>query len=159
MQKNRVCIIGCGNPFMGNDGAGIAVMRRFDGRLPGVDAIDGGTGGFGLIPLMEDYEMVVIVDAMTGIGDRIGEVRTFEVPPSWDLPAYALHDIGIGEVVTIARELGYAGEIVTVGIEVGEIQAFSKNIDQEVEEGIRVAEQEILTILRERIGAPGSNHR
>ncbi|MDD3070733.1 MAG: hydrogenase maturation protease [Methanoculleus horonobensis] len=159
MQKNRVCIIGCGNPFMGNDGAGIAVMRRFDGRLPGVDAIDGGTGGFGLIPLMEDYEMVVIVDAMTGIGDRIGEVRTFEVPPSWDLPAYALHDIGIGEVVTIARELGYAGEIVTVGIEVGEIQAFSKDIDQEVEEGIRVAEQEILTILRERIGAPGSNHR
>ncbi|WP_067075905.1 hydrogenase maturation protease [Methanoculleus horonobensis] len=159
MQKNRVCIIGCGNPFMGNDGAGIAVMRRFDGRLPGVDAIDGGTGGFGLIPLMEDYEMVVIVDAMTGIGDRIGEVRTFEVPPSWDLPVYALHDIGIGEVVTIARELGYAGEIVTVGIEVGEIQAFSKDIDQEVEEGIRVAEQEILTILRERIGAPGSNHR
>jgi hydrogenase maturation protease len=92
---------------------------------------------------------------MTGIGDRTGEVLTFEVPPSWDLPAYALHDIGIGEVVTIARELGYAGEIVTVGIEVGEIQAFSRDIDPAVEEGIRVAEQKILTILREWIGDQG----
>ncbi|KDE56170.1 hydrogenase maturation protease [Methanoculleus sp. MH98A] len=155
MQKNRVCIIGCGNPFMGNDGAGISVMHLFEGRFTGVDAIDGGTGGFGLIPLMEGYERVVIVDAMTGIGDRIGEVLTFEVPPSWDLPAYALHEIGIGEVVTIARELGYAGEIVTVGIEVGEIQAFSRDIDPAVEEGIRVAEQTILTILREWIGGPG----
>ncbi|MDD4566279.1 MAG: hydrogenase maturation protease [Methanoculleus chikugoensis] len=158
MQKSRVCIIGCGNPFMGNDGAGISAMRLFDGRLLGVDAIDGGTGGFGLIPLMEGYEKVVIVDAMVGIGDRIGEVRTFEVPPSWDLPVYALHDIGIGEVVTIARELGYAGEIVTVGIEVGEIKAFSRDIDPEVVEGIRVAEQKILSILREWIGGPEGNH-
>ncbi len=153
MQKSRVCIIGCGNPLMGNDGAGISVMHLFDGRLPGVDAIDGGTGGFGLIPLMEGYEQVVIVDAMVGIGDRIGEVRTFEVPPSWDIPVYALHDIGIGEVVTLARELGYAGEIVTVGIEVGEIQAFSRDIDPEVVEGgIQIAEQKILTILREWTG-------
>lgn len=158
MQKNRICIIGCGNPFMGNDGAGISVMHRFDGKLPGVDAIDGGTGGFGLIPLMEGYEKVVIVDAMVGVGDRIGEVITFDAPPSWDLPAYALHDIGIGEVVTIARELGYAREIVTIGIEVGEIQAFSKDIDPEVEEGIRVAEQTILTILQEWIGGSGGNH-
>jgi len=158
MQKNRICIIGCGNPFMGNDGAGISVMHRFDGKLPGVDAIDGGTGGFGLIALMEGYEKVVIVDAMVGVGDRIGEVITFDAPPSWDLPVYALHDIGIGEVVTIARELGYARDIVTVGIEVGEIQAFSKDIDPEVEEGIRVAEQTILTILQGWISGSGGDH-
>ncbi len=121
MQKNRVCIIGCGNPLMGNDGAGILVMRLFEGRCSGVDAIDGGSGGFGLIPLMEGYDRVVIVDAMVGIGDRIGDVLTFEALPFRDTPACALHDIGIGEVVTIARELGYAREIVTVGIEVGEI--------------------------------------
>ncbi len=148
MQKNRVCIIGCGNPLMGNDGAGILAMRRFEG-CSGIDTIDGGTGGFGLIPLMEGYDRVVIVDAMVGISGRIGDVLTFEAPPSWDLPAYALHDIGIGEVVTIARELGYVREIVTVGIEVGEIQAFSQEIDPAVEEGIRVAEQEILRILQE----------
>jgi len=155
MQKNRVCIIGCGNPLMGNDGAGILVMRLFEGRCSGVDVIDGGTGGFGLIPLMEGYEKVLIVDAMVGLGDRIGDVLTFEAPPSWDLPAYAFHDIGIGEVVAIARELGYAAEIVTIGIEVGEIRAFSQEIDPAVEEGVRVAEQEILGILQKWAGVSG----
>ncbi len=148
MQKNRIGIIGCGNPLMGNDGAGILVMQRFEGRYPAVDCIDGGTGGLGLIPLMEAYEKVVIVDAMVGVGDRIGEVLTLEAPPSPDLPLCALHDIGIGEVVTIARELGYVGEVVTVGIEAGEIRAFSRMVDPAIEEGIRVAEREIEGILR-----------
>jgi len=147
MQKNQIAIIGCGNPLMGNDGAGVLVMQRFEGRYPGVDCIDGGTGGFGLIPLMEAYEKVVIVDAMVGVGDRIGEVLFFEAPPSRDLPACALHDIGIKEAVTIARELGYAGEVVTVGIETGEIRAFSQVIDPMVEEGIEVAAQKIHEIL------------
>ncbi|HOI12375.1 MAG TPA: hydrogenase maturation protease [Methanoculleus sp.] len=147
MQKSRVCIIGCGNPLMGNDGAGIRAIRLFEGRFPGVDVIDGGTGGFGLIPLMEGYDKVVIVDAMVGIGDNIGDVLTFETPP-WDLSTYAFHDMGIGEVVAIARELGYAGEIVTVGIEAGEIRSFSRDIDPAVEKGVRIAEQEILEILR-----------
>lgn len=158
MQKNRICIIGCGNPLMGNDGAGIRVMYLFDGKYPGVDTIDGGTGGFGLIPLMEGYEKVLIVDAMIGIGAHIGDVSVFEAPPSPDIPACALHDLGVGEVVTIARELGYVTEIVTVGIEVGEIQAFSREIDPAVEEGIRVAEEEIRRVLQrwtgETDGAP-----
>lgn len=148
MQKNRIGIIGCGNPLMGNDGAGILVMQRFEGRYAAVDAVDGGTGGLGLIPLMEAYEKVVIVDAMVGVGDRVGDVLMFEAPPYRDLPACALHDIGIGEVVTIARELGYIGEVVTIGIEAGEIRAFSRVIDPAVEEGIRVAEKEVQEILR-----------
>ncbi len=148
MQKNQIGIIGCGNPLMGNDGAGILVMQRFEGRYAGVDCIDGGTGGFGLIPLMEAYEKVVIVDAMVGVSDRIGDVLTFEAPPSRDLPACALHDIGIKEAVTIARELGYVGEVVTVGIETGETRAFSQVIDPMVEEGIQVATQKIQELLR-----------
>lgn len=147
MQKNQIGIIGCGNPLMGNDGAGVLVMQRFEGRYADVDCIDGGTGGFGLIPLMEAYERVVIVDAMVGVGDRIGEVLIFEAPPSQDLPACSLHDIGIGDAMAIARELGYVGEVVTVGIETGEIQAFSQVIDPMVEEGIQVAAQKIRDIL------------
>jgi len=156
VQKNRIAIIGCGNPFMGNDGAGYLTMQALEGRCPGVDCIDGGAGGFGLIPLMEEYDRVVIVDAMVGVGDRIGDVLVFETPPSWTLPACALHDIGVGEAVTIARELGYTGEVVTVGIEVGEIQAFSREVDPAVEEGIRVAREHILRILREWTNETGT---
>jgi len=147
VQKNRISIIGCGNPLMGNDGAGYLAMQTFEGRYPGIDCIDGGTGGFGLIPLMEEYEKVVIVDAMTGIGDRIGDVIIFETPPIQAHPACSLHDIGVGEAVAVARELGHAGEIVIVGIEAGEIRAFTREVDPEVKEGIRVAGEHILRII------------
>ncbi len=154
VQKGQTAIIGCGNPLMGNDGAGIQLMRLFEGRYPGVDAIDGGTGGFGLIPLMEGYEKVVIVDAVTGIGDHIGDVITFETPPSGDIPACALHDISVGEAVTIARELGYIAKVVIIGIEVGGIRAFSQGLDPAVEEGVRIAEKEVLRVLHGRADGP-----
>ena len=54
-------------------------MHLFE-EISGVDAIDGGSGGFGPIALMEGYDKVVIVDAMVGIGDRAGDVLTFEPP-------------------------------------------------------------------------------
>jgi len=154
MRENRIGIIGCGNPFMGNDGAGILVMQLFEGRCPGVDAIDGGTGGFGLIPLMEGYERVVIVDAMTGIGNRIGDVVVFATPPSLDLPACSLHDIGIGDAVAVARELGCAAEVVIIGIEVGDIRAFHRGVDPAVEGGVRDAEKEVIRLLREWTDEP-----
>jgi hydrogenase maturation protease len=97
---------------------------------------------------MEGYEKVVIVDAMTGIGDRMGEVVVFEALPTPGTPVCALHDLGVGEVVTLARELGYPTEIVTVGIEAGAIQAFSREIDPAVLEGIPVAEEEIRKVLQ-----------
>ena len=149
VQKNRISIIGCGNPLMGNDGAGYLTMQALEGVCPGVDCIDGGTGGFGLIPLMEEYERVVIVDAMTGIGDRIGDVVILETPPVHAHPACSLHDIGVGEAVAVARELGHAGEIVVVGIEAGEIRAFTREVDPAVREGIRVAGEHILRIIGE----------
>lgn len=152
VRKNRICIIGCGNPLMGNDGAGILAMHLLEGRFADVDTIDGGAGGFGLIPLMEGYERVIIVDAMVGVGDHVGDVLVFEAPPSPDLPTCALHDIGVGEAVAIARELGYVTEVVTIGIEVGEIRAFSREIDPAVEEGIRTAQGHILRILGEWAG-------
>jgi hydrogenase maturation protease len=149
MGKGHIIIIGCGNPLMGNDGAGLAAMRLFEGRYPDVDCTDGGTGGLGLIPLMEGYERAVIVDAMVGSGGRIGDVFIFETPPTWDRSVCALQDIGAGEAVVMAKELGYIEDAIVIGIEVGEVRAFSREIDPAVEEGIRAAREYILKILQD----------
>jgi hydrogenase maturation protease len=51
---------------------------------------------------------------------------------------------------------------VIVGIEAGEIRAFSREIDSAVEEGVRVAGREIRKILRrwtgEAVGALGNEN-
>jgi len=135
----RARVIGCGNPLMGNDGAGIRVLRMLQEEMPQVDAVDGGTGGLGLIPLMEGYDRVIVVDAITGIGDRPGDVKVFLKAPPASPSSCSLHEIGIGDAIRIAEELGSAPEIITIGIEVGTIAEFSRDIDPEVMSGVSAA--------------------
>ncbi|TAJ43834.1 hydrogenase maturation protease [Methanofollis fontis] len=139
----KVRVIACGNPYMGNDGAGFAVMERLKGEHPGIDVVDGGLGGFGLIPLMEDCDRVVIVDASTGMG-ALGEVRIFREVPSSSLFPMSLHDFGIAETIAFAREIGISAEIVVVAIEGGEIEAFSQEMSPEVRAAIPEAVRMVL---------------
>jgi hydrogenase maturation protease len=144
----KVRVIACGNPYMGNDGVGHAVMEALSARYPELDIVDGGLGGFGLIPLMEDCDRVVIVDATTGMGAP-GEVQVFhEVPPSAVFPM-SLHDFGIAETLALAREVGIMAEVVIVGIEGGEIEAFSDEMTPEVRAAVPAACDAVVRAVRE----------
>ncbi|MDN7023495.1 hydrogenase maturation protease [Methanoculleus sp. FWC-SCC1] len=142
-------VIACGNPFMGNDGAGIAVLNLLHENNPDIDAVDAGVGGLGLIPLMEECTKVVVVDAMVGIGNRIGDVRIFRGNPPARGGTLALHEIDLGDVIAVARELGIPTEVVTVGIEVGSVEEYSDRLDPAVEEGVRAAYACVLREMKE----------
>jgi hydrogenase maturation protease len=140
-------VIACGNPLMGNDGAGPSVLSLLAREHPGVDAVDGGNGGLGLIPLMEGYDRIVIVDATSGIG-RMGEIRVFRHIPADGIPSLSLHELGIGEALALARALGIAPEVIVVGIEGGNIPGFSGEMKPEV----RAAIPEACRIVLEELG-------
>ena len=59
-------VIGLGNPLMGDDGVGLAVLERLrDGwDLPDVELVDGGTWGLSLVPVIEDAERLLLIDAI-----------------------------------------------------------------------------------------------
>ena len=60
-------VLGLGNPLMGDDGLGIAALARleWEWRLPdGVRAVDGGTLGLALLPLLEEASSALILDAV-----------------------------------------------------------------------------------------------
>jgi hydrogenase maturation protease len=114
-----------------------------------VDIVDGGTGGLGLVPLLENQECVIIVDATSGLG-RVGDVRVYrEGIPAWDAPGSSFHDLGIAESVAVARTIGIAPHIVFVGIEGGTQMPLSDTMDPEVEQAIQPACAEVLRILNE----------
>jgi hydrogenase maturation protease len=134
----RVRVIACGNPLMGNDAAGPAVLALLAAEYPEIDAVDGGTGGLGLVTLMEGYDRIVIVDATSGMGEP-GEIRVFRDLPASGIPSLSLHEIGIPEALALARALGSSPEVVIVGIEGGRIQGFSVKMDPAVAAAIPVA--------------------
>ena len=65
-------IIGLGNPLRGDDGVGVRVVQALAERaLPaGVEVVDGGTQGLGLVSLLEGQKRVILVDA-ADVGKRL----------------------------------------------------------------------------------------
>ncbi len=79
-MKPRVLVAGMGNDLLGDDGFGIAVVRRFseEGAPKSVRVYEAGIAGIGLVQeLMDGYEALVLVDA-TDRGEEPGAVFLLE---------------------------------------------------------------------------------
>jgi len=144
----RCCIrvIGCGNLLMGNDSVGLRVIELLEEPAPGLELIDGGTGGIGLLPLMEGADLVIIVDAMSGIGEKPGDIHIFNETPPYRPSKMSFQDVGVAEVIDIAGELFPEIEVVAIGIEAGNIEEYSDKVDPAVMEGARKAVEIIMKL-------------
>ncbi|MBN1431323.1 MAG: hydrogenase maturation protease [Methanomicrobiaceae archaeon] len=146
-EGRKVKVIGCGNILMGNDSAGLRVIEILEESNPSFELIDGGTGGLGLLPLMEGADLVIIVDAMIGIGEKPGDIRIFNKTPPYRPSKMSFQDVGVAEVIDIAGELLPDVEVVAIGIEAGEIKEYSDKVDPEVMEGVQKAALQIIDLV------------
>lgn len=116
-------ILGVGNPLMGDDGAGVLAVQRLLARPdlpPDVTVIDGGTAGLGLIPLIESYRRVVLVDAVL-MGEPPGTVRRFawrEARVAGRAQSLSLHQSDLADALALAEALGsLPPEVVIYGVQ------------------------------------------
>lgn len=59
-------VIGLGSPIMGDDAVGLVALERLrDGwALDGVELVDGGTWGLSLLPVIEEADRLILLDAI-----------------------------------------------------------------------------------------------
>ena len=127
-EAKHVLILGLGNSLLGDEGIGVRVveeMRQLE--LPnGVSIVEGGTRGLGLIGLMDGYQRVIVVDA-ADMGRPPGHVVRFtpsEVEFKTVEGPLSLHQIGLGEVLALAKALESApAELVIIGVQPSRIEA------------------------------------
>lgn len=144
MEKaKKTYIIGCGNILAGDDGVGIAVVRRLreQNDLPaGVEIIEAGVPGLALVELMLGADKVVLVDAFLG-GTVPGTVRRFgekELPPV-GYNAGQSHGIGLREALSFARGVlsgRCPAEVVVVGIEIERPRRWVEGLSPAVEAAV-----------------------
>ncbi len=114
-------VIGVGNPFRKDDGAGPAAARLVrEGGARGVRVLIRGGEGADLIECWEGEERVVVVDAMRS-GAEPGTVMRIDAAAG-PLPVehfgVSSHSMGVAEAVEIARALGrLPRSLVVYGIE------------------------------------------
>ncbi len=119
----RTLILGVGSPLMGDDAVGVLVAEALQARSdlpPGVDVIDGGTEGFGLIPVIEAYSRVIIVDAAQ-VGLPPGSIRRFtwgDIRVTANEHSLSLHQGGLNDALALAEVLGcLPAELIFYGVQ------------------------------------------
>lgn len=74
---NRVAIIGSGNAFFKDEGAGLYAAKFLKENYlfcDEVEIVDGGTLGFGLMPLLQEFDRVIIINTASNDGVTPGTV-------------------------------------------------------------------------------------
>jgi len=113
---------------MGDDGIGIELLKKISRRkLPdNVSLEEGSTGGMLLLGLIEDYDMVLVVDAMD-TGDKTNDIVIFS--PSQikedQENTLSLHSASIMDIVKFSKAIGgKVPDIMIFGIQVREVKEY-----------------------------------
>lgn len=134
----RVLVLGIGNVLMGDEGLGVHAARALaeESWPDGVAVIDGGTGGFHLLELLQDYSPVVMIDA-TADGRAPGTVGVVRPRFASDFPpSLSAHDIGLRDLVETAALLGHLPEVHLVTVSIGEVTPMCLTLSPPVQQAL-----------------------
>ncbi len=119
----KTIVLGLGNPLMGDEGIGQAVIKKLQTRqteFPNAEFVDAGTGGMNILHLIAGKDKAVIIDCAL-MQTAPGTIKRFtpeQVQSVKKLTHRSLHEADILKVIDLAGQLGQCpDEIVFFGIE------------------------------------------
>ena len=118
----NIAVFGIGNMLLSDDGVGIHVVHKLQNEYnfsPSIELIDGGTKGLDLLPLFENRDRVLIIDA-ANFKKEPGTIDTVEGDkiPSFLSTKLSVHQIGLPDMLFAARLMDIMPpEICLVGIQ------------------------------------------
>jgi hydrogenase maturation protease len=147
----HVLIIGVGNLLLGDEGVGVHIVEKLMEMSlpPGVEVVDGGTGGISLLNLMEGADKVIIVDAVLG-GGAPGEIYVVgkDRLMNGKIKFFSLHELDLLSALRIGNELGkLPPELVLVGVEPRNYGEFNMELSPEVRAVVPKVIKVILELL------------
>ena len=149
MAPGGLLILGIGNVLMGDEGVGVHTATRLQREAwpDGVTVIDGGTGGFHLLSLLQDYEPVVMIDA-TADGRAAGTVGVLRPRFASDFPpSLSAHDIGLRDLVEATALLGHLPDLHLVTVSIDEITPMCLALSPAVEGAVPLVMETVRSIV------------
>jgi hydrogenase maturation protease len=138
---------------MGDEGIGVYAVRQLEKHPlpPGVDCLDGGTGGFTLLEPLEDADRIIIIDAASD-GNPIGTVTRTTPQFSRDYPpTLTAHDVGMKDLLDMFYIQGGEHEIILYAITIDPKQPILMSLS---EQGAAAANEAVKRILAELSPGP-----
>ena len=150
-------VLGLGNPLCQDDGVGVVAVARLLERWstgPGVKMLEGGTLGLWLLPLLESYRTVLLLDAIRADGEP-GTLVRIEGEEVARAAAHRLsvHQVGVGDLMDAAQLRGTLPPKLTLLGVVPEAVSLGLGLTPRVERALPLLIQRVLDTCAE-LGHP-----
>lgn len=151
----RTLVLGLGNPIMGDDGVGVTALQQLRDHWtlpPEVALVDGGTWGMNLLPLIEDAERLILIDAInTGaVPGTVTVLERHELPRYFSLKL-SPHQIDLREVMALAELRGaLPHELVAFGIQPAVV-----GLQTELSPAVGASMAKLVGLVADRLEAAG----
>lgn len=154
----KTIVIGLGNPILGDDGVGWAVVSRLRPQIESFGAeVDWmAEGGLGLMERVVGYERLIVVDSLETGQFPTGTVVTLKLD---DLPnpfighMGSAHETNLRTALELGRNLGaqVPDQVDIVAIESPYVYDFSEALSAEIESAVPQAASCVLALLEESL--------
>ncbi|MBW2057100.1 MAG: HyaD/HybD family hydrogenase maturation endopeptidase [Deltaproteobacteria bacterium] len=152
--RKKILILGVGNLLLSDEGVGVHVAERMmEMELPpGVEVMEGGTDGFGLMHVILEADRLILVDAVKG-GGPPGSVYRFDVedcPTAPDVFKTSVHQISILEVIHLSGLIGSTPQTTIIGVEPKSTSMgmeLSPEVEAEIPKVIRTVQEVVAASL------------
>lgn len=151
----KILLLGIGNLLFGDEGVGIHFINyigqkyRFEGEHQ-LDIVDGGTLAQRLIPIMVEYDQIIIVDTINAPGGNAGEVYFFDfdaVPAEVDWQGSA-HEVEMLQTLTMMDLVGDRPKTMIMGVVPTVIEATEFSLSQGVSDAIALMDDTLVNYLK-----------
>lgn len=150
----NVLILGIGNLLMGDEGVGVHLAQRLTKQAfsPGIEVVDGGTGGFHLTDYFTSYPCVILIDA-TLDGRQPGTIRLLEPRFSSEFPrSMSTHDIGLRDLLEGLQVMGQLPKVYLFAVSIVELQEMYIGLSPEVEDVMPELEKRVKALAGQLVG-------
>ncbi len=145
----KTLVLGLGNILMGNEGIGVKAIEYMEEKeLPGnTILLDGGTGGFHLLHLFNEYQKFIMIDATLTDGNP-GEIKVIKPKFASDFPrSLTSHDIGLRDLMQSAELLGDLPDISLITVNIKDMDEVRIGLSKELTQVLGQIYRTVLDIL------------
>lgn len=150
MEKTtNTLILGLGNILMGNEGIGVKAIEFLEKqKLPEhVHLLDGGTGGFHLLHLFNNYNRFIMIDA-TLTEEPTGTINVIKPKFASDFPkSLTSHDIGLRDLMQSAELLGDLPDISLITVNIKELDEVKIGLSDDVKKVLPMIYEKVVELI------------
>ncbi len=150
-KERKIAVLGLGNILLSDEGVGVHAINAIGKRCafsPPLELVDGGTMGLDLLPLFQEKDKILIIDAVD-FGKPPGHVGIIQRNniPSVLNTKLSVHHIGLSDVLFAARLMrGTLPDVCLIGI-----QPKSLDIGLDMTEEIQVKLNQIINLVLQKL--------